>query len=60
MKEQLAQYIEAYAAARPTGNAMLQQFAARELSAFLESIEITSAATATAPITPEIKDDSNA
>ena len=43
MKEQLAQLIEAYAAARPTGNAALQQFAARELSTFLESIEITPA-----------------
>ena len=41
MKEQLAQLIEAYAAARPTGNAALQQFAARELGTFLESIEIT-------------------
>ena len=40
MKEQLAQFIEAYAAARPTGNAMLQQFAARELGTFLESIDV--------------------
>lgn len=60
MKEQLAQFIEAYAAARPTGNAMLQQFAARELSAFLESIEITSADTASSPVTTVIEDDSNA
>lgn len=42
MKEQLAQLIEAYAAARSTGNATLQQYAARELSAFLEAIEIIS------------------
>lgn len=60
MKEQLAQLIEAYAAARPTGNAMLQQFAARELGNFLESIEIISAATAPTLITTDTEDDSDA
>lgn len=60
MKEQLAQLIEAYAAARPTGNATLQQYAARELSAFLESVEIISANPAAAPITTDNEDNSDA
>ncbi len=41
MKEQLAQLIEAYAAARATGNPTLQQFATQQLSTFLESVEVT-------------------
>ncbi len=41
MKEQLAQLIEAYAAARATGNPTLQQFATQQLSSFLDSIEVT-------------------
>lgn len=43
MKENLAQLIEAYAAARATGNTVLLQFAATELSAFLNKVEITEA-----------------
>jgi hypothetical protein len=41
MKEQLVQLIDAYAAARASGNGTLQQFAAQQLSAFLEAIEVT-------------------
>lgn len=44
MKEQLAQLIEAYAAARGTGNPTLQQFAAQQLSAFLSQIDVVQAA----------------
>lgn len=60
MKEQLAQLIEAYAAARPTGNATLQQYAARELSAFLEKVEIVAAGTTVSPIGTDNEDDSDA
>ena len=48
MKEQLAQLIEMYAAARASGNPTLQQFAAQQLSTFLGFIEVIE----TAP-TPE-------
>ena len=40
MKEQLLQLIETYAASRPTANAMLQRFAAEQLSAFLDTVEV--------------------
>lgn len=40
MKEQLIQLIDAYAAARGAGNAMLQQFAAQQLTAFLDQVEV--------------------
>ena len=46
MKEQLAQLIEAYAAAKASGNPTLQQFATQQLSTFLGAIEITEAAPA--------------
>lgn len=41
MKQQLTELIEAYAAARASGNATLQQFAAQQLSVFLAKIEVT-------------------
>lgn len=40
MKEQLIEFIEAYAAARQSGNGVLQQFAAKQIAAFLEGVEI--------------------
>jgi hypothetical protein len=46
MKEQLVQLIEAFAAARGSGNATLQQFSAQQLSAFLDQIEVTQKAPA--------------
>lgn len=44
MKEQLAALIEAYAAARGSGNSILQQFSAEQLTGFLQKIEVTEAA----------------
>jgi hypothetical protein len=41
IKEQLAQLIEAYAAARATGIATLQQFATQQLSTFLDAVDVT-------------------
>lgn len=41
MKQQLAQLIEAYAAARASGNPILQQYAAQQLQAFLDGVELT-------------------
>lgn len=41
MKQQLATLIEAYAAARASGNSMLLEFAVSKLNEFLQSIEIT-------------------
>lgn len=41
LKEQLAAAVEAYAAARTTGNPLLLRFASQTLSSFLEDIEIT-------------------
>ena len=52
MKEQLAQLIEVYAAARASGNATLQQFAAQQLSTFLGSVEVSE--TSSTP-EPELK-----
>jgi hypothetical protein len=49
MKEQLAQLIEVYAAARASGNATLQQFATQQLSTFLGSIEVIEAAPTSEP-----------
>ena len=43
MKQQLAPLIEAYAAARASGNAILQQYAAHQLQAFLDGVELTQA-----------------
>lgn len=40
MKEQLTQLIEAYAAARSSGNTLLQQFATTQLSDFLGQVDI--------------------
>lgn len=41
MKEQLAQLIETYAAARVSGNTVLQKYATQMLSNFLQQVEIT-------------------
>jgi hypothetical protein len=41
MKEQLIAIVNAYAAARASGDTLLQQFATQQLGAFLESVEIT-------------------
>lgn len=40
-KEQLAAAIEAYAAARTTGNNVLLRFATETLSSFLNDVEVT-------------------
>jgi hypothetical protein len=40
MKEQLAQLIEAYAAAKASGNPTLQQFATQQLSTFLGQVDV--------------------
>lgn len=41
MKQQLIQLIEAFGAARQSGNAILQQYAAQQLQAFLDGVELT-------------------
>jgi hypothetical protein len=41
MKQQLAELIEAYAAARASGNRMLLEYAAGQLNEFMSEIEIT-------------------
>jgi hypothetical protein len=41
MKPQLAELIEAYAAARATGNRMLLEYAAEQLNGFMAKIELT-------------------
>lgn len=41
MKEQLIELIETYAAAKLSGNSLLQQFAAKQVSAFLDGVELT-------------------
>jgi hypothetical protein len=41
MKEQLITIINSYAAARYSGDSLLQQFAAQQLQSFLDSVEIT-------------------
>lgn len=43
MKPQLADLIEAYAAARASGNRMLLEFAVGQLNEFLGRVEVTSA-----------------
>lgn len=43
MKQQLIQLIEAYSAARQSGNAILQQYAAQQLQAFLDGVELIEA-----------------
>ena len=55
MKQQLAQLIEAYAAARGSGNALLQQYATQQLQTFLEGVELAEATIA--PITEEPTND---
>lgn len=40
MKEKLITIINSYAAARSSGDSLLQQFAAQQLQSFLESVEI--------------------
>jgi len=41
MKQQLAELIEAYAAAKATGNRMLLEFAVTQLNDFLSKVEIS-------------------
>lgn len=41
MKQQLADLIEAYAAARTTNNRILLEFSTNQLSGFLQKVEIT-------------------
>jgi hypothetical protein len=41
LKEQLLQWTEAYAAAKASNNPTLVQFAAANLSAFVESLELS-------------------
>lgn len=41
MKAQLAELIEAYAAARVSGNRMLLEYAAGELNKFMAGVEVT-------------------
>jgi hypothetical protein len=41
MKDQLITIVNSYAAARASGDTVLQQFAAQQLGAFLEAVEIT-------------------
>ena len=40
MKQQLAELIEAYAAARASGNRMLLEFAAGQLNEFMGRVEV--------------------
>jgi hypothetical protein len=40
MKEQLIEIVNAYAAARCSGDGLLQRFAAQQLGAFLERVEL--------------------
>ena len=40
MKQQLAELIEAYAAARASGNRMLLEFAVGQLNAFLQTADV--------------------
>ena len=49
MKEQLAALIECYAAARASGNGLLQQFATSQLSQFLSQVELSEASGEDAP-----------
>jgi hypothetical protein len=48
MKEKLAELIEAYAAAKVSGNKTLLEFAAAQLSAFIQKVELTEPKTETA------------
>ena len=41
MKDQLIAIVNAYAAARASGDTMLQQFATQQLGVFLDAVEIT-------------------
>ena len=40
-KQELVRYIEAYAASKPTGNELLQTWAASMLSGFLDGLEVS-------------------
>ena len=40
MKQQLAELIEAYAAARATGNRMLLEYAAEQLNDFMAKVDV--------------------
>lgn len=52
MKEELITLLNSYAAARCSGDTLLQQFAAGQLKAFLEQVELTR-------ITPATEDTTN-
>ena len=54
MKQQLAELIEAYAAARVSGNGTLMNYATQQLNAFLGKIEVSESAPA---LTEESSDD---
>jgi uncharacterized protein (UPF0335 family) len=41
MKEKLAELIEAYSIARATNNRMLMEFAAGQLNAFIQKVEVS-------------------
>jgi len=41
MKEQLALWIDAYSAARASGNAILQRYATQQLNSFLDGVDVT-------------------
>ena len=41
MKEKLAELIEAYAAAKVSGNKTLLEFAAAQLSAFIQKVDVS-------------------
>lgn len=43
MKEELITLLNSYAAARCSGDTLLQQFATGQLQAFLEQVELTNA-----------------
>jgi hypothetical protein len=48
MKERLIQLINAFSAARVTGDPLLQQYASKELSLFLDRVEIVEISTSNA------------
>jgi hypothetical protein len=53
MKSQLIAHVNSYAAARVSGDPALQQFAAEQLSAFLDAVEITPKPTDAEPPTDD-------
>jgi hypothetical protein len=53
MQDQLITIVNSYAAARASGDTVLQQFAAQQLGAFLEAVEIVPKGDANPTPTPE-------